>query len=247
MNRSGGWWAARDRSPTLVGGGRALVALRWQLRGAEHGARSAQRRERLVDVPRAVLELDDQRDRGRPRGEQGAQPVIGARHVALDPRPVAPDLGGYAVQDRTEPVPELAERLRQPRDRLRRRAEQTADRRGPLRLDGEPEFGRRRGEPATNRRRRRPAPEGRVQLHGGQLLGIRREKTGRARTGRVEPRDPVGVREARGPGEEAPGTGRAGDGQARAFVSAVPQARSATHRIVRSTTSRSFFSIADRK
>ena len=87
-----------------------------------------------------------------------------------------------------------------------------------------------------------PAPERRVQLDGGKSRGVGGEQPGRAGAGRVEAGNPVRVGEARGAGKEATPRGRV-----RQAWSFVPQARSATERIVRSTTSRSPFSIAERK
>ena len=67
-----------------AGRARALVALGRQLGRAQDGADVAQRGERLVDVPRRILELHHERDRARPRREERREPGIGDRGIAAD-------------------------------------------------------------------------------------------------------------------------------------------------------------------
>jgi hypothetical protein len=57
-------------------------------------------------VPRRILELDDERDRARPGGEECREPRVRDRGVATDPRAVAADLGRDPEQDGAESLAE---------------------------------------------------------------------------------------------------------------------------------------------
>ena len=235
--------AARDRRPA-----RPRQRRFRRPRRPPAGDRSCTARRRPRASPRTsrrratrVLEFDDERDGGRPRGQERGESGIRERRVTAHPRTVAPDLGRNAEEDRPQPIPEPAKRLRQPRHALLRRPGQGAERRAALRLDGEAEVGWRCSQPAGDRRCRRPTPERRVQLQRRQARRVDGQAIGRARAGGVEARRPVGVGEPRRADEEAAGR------PVRQARSREPQARSATDFMVRSTVSMSSPSIADRK
>src|SRR5262249_25939904 len=199
-----------------------------------------QRGERLVDVPRPVLQLDDERNLARPRPEQGRESGVRDGRIARDPRAIAPDLRRHTEQDAAEAFAELAERFGQPADPLPRRPPHRADRRASLGLHAEAEVRGRRPDPAANRRRRRAAPERRVQLDSREPGRVGGEAIHGARSRGVEARCPVGIGEARRPDEQASGRSR----QARPRV---PQARPAPPAMVRSMTSSASPSMPDRK
>ena len=135
--------------------------------------------EHLVDVPRRVLELDGQRQVRRPGREERGEPVV-----------VAPDVVGHAEQDGPEPLAELPERTRQPRDARDRVDEQRAVRAAPLGLDRKPEVGRRGVEPRGNLGRGRLLVVGVVQLAGRQARGVVTEEGVTAEAGGIEARRP---------------------------------------------------------
>ena len=102
-----------------------------ELRRTQGGTDAGQRRERLVDVPRRVLELHRQWQVRGPGGEEPGELRI-----------VASDVLGDAEEDGPEPLTERPVRTRQPGDAFARVDREGAERSAALSLDREPEVGR---------------------------------------------------------------------------------------------------------
>jgi hypothetical protein len=115
----------------------------------------------LVEPPGRILELQGQREVGRPCGKQRAQPFDIDRHPLRDPEQHGP-----------QPLPERPQRTREPGEPGARIAGHRRQRAAALGLDREPEIGRRGVEPAGDGGGTRLPVERVVELHRRQARRV---------------------------------------------------------------------------